>query len=90
VMNSGQSGTVITTSPSGTQVWGQTGQGNMMYRTMPGSQTLSASTMTAGAYAGRQAVWFGLVSVITTVLVWIVLIQLIFVLAHWLKKHKHN
>jgi hypothetical protein len=40
-------------------------------------------------YSTGQA-WLSLMSIITTILVWVVLLLLIAVLWHWLKKHKHS
>jgi hypothetical protein len=71
--------------------WPQTvttsGGQNVMYRTLSGGQI---APMMLASYSGRDEIFYGLIFVITTVLVWIVLIQLIFVLYHWLKKHKHT
>lgn len=59
---------------------------NIGYKMMSGQP---AGVFEASTYAGRVAFWFSVMSVITVALVWIVLIQLIFVLHHWIKKHKH-
>jgi hypothetical protein len=59
---------------------------NVAYTSLP-TQLTGGSMM--ASYANERVVWMGLVSIITTILIWIVLIQLIFVLYHWLKKHKH-
>ena len=64
---------------------GALGTGNVGYRTAAFGQP---QAMMLGY--GNNGSWLGLMTVITTVLVWIVLIQLIFVLSHWLKKHKHD
>ncbi len=85
VMMNGQAGTQTITAPAnmGAPVMMSP---NYQYKMMA-AQPMGTSM--AGVYASRAAVWFSLMSVITIVLVWIVLIQLIFVLFHWLKKHKH-
>lgn len=48
-----------------------------------------ANGLSAFSYSPYQA-WLGLVSVITTVLVWAVLLLLISVLWHLRRKHKHS
>lgn len=60
----------------------QAGAGNMMY---------FQRSLAGGLFSGvsRQAAWFGLMFVITVVLVWAVLLLLICFLWHLLKKHRH-
>lgn len=76
------SGQIMQTTPMMLNSNGQ----NMGYSSMP---VQPYGNFMAYGYARGAAIWFGLMSVITVTLVWIVLIQLIFVLRHWLKKHKH-
>lgn len=56
-------------------------QGNMGYRVMAGKPGLGHS---------GQAAWFGLMFIFTVMMVWVVLLLLIGVLWHHLKKHKHS
>lgn len=58
--------------------------GNFSYSRMSG---LPAFSMMSGNANGLTP-WFSLMSIITTVLVWVALLLLIAVLWHWLKKHK--
>jgi hypothetical protein len=61
---------------------------NMMYRTFPCGQP-NYGNYPIMSY-GHQAEWLGLMFIFTVMLVWVVLLLLIAVLWHHLKKHKHN
>lgn len=64
------------------------GSSNMMYRTSPCGGMMAPNMM---AYYGRgMAGWLGLMFVLTVLLVWIVLLLLIAVLWHMLKKHRKS
>jgi hypothetical protein len=66
--------------------------GNVMYYGTPAARS-GILSQTAGSvvlgYSTGQA-WLSLMSIITTILVWVALLLLIAVLWHWLKKHKHS
>ncbi|MDR3642684.1 MAG: hypothetical protein P4L74_03610 [Candidatus Doudnabacteria bacterium] len=67
-------------------------RGNVMYYGAPFGQTNLMSRLTAAPVlgSGTQQAWFSLMSILTTVLVWVVLLLLIAVLWHWLMSHKHS
>ena len=60
-------------------------QGDMGYKVMAGN----AGVFMARGH-GNQAAWFALMFIFTVMMVWVVLLLLIGVLWHQLKKHKHH
>ena len=68
-------------------------QGNVMYGQGPcGDNYMYARTWPGAAYgfAPEAAAWLGLMSILTVVLVWVVLLLLIAVLWRHLTKHEHR
>jgi len=72
----------------GSQITAANGAQNIGYRTMSFAQPTGGFTAPVG-YSGTVA-WLSLMSIITQILIWAVLLLLIAALWHWLKKHKHN
>jgi hypothetical protein len=72
-------------------IMSQGSAGNIMYRANPcgSNSNLSRSTLFYNGF-GQNAVWYGLASVITLVLVWVVLLLLICVLWEVLQKHRRG
>ncbi len=63
----------------------QPGTGQFSYQPTEFYQNMPMMTP---VYNSRQAAWYGLMSIITTALLWAVLLLLVFVLFRWLNKNR--